>query len=248
MSFLIADGVRAGILHGAPLEVRPEFFLDGLVVAVGPYSDQTLRERHVIQTVGSVDWLSFDSVDDMRFDPASGLLSGVALRMAQREIPGDGPVPIPAGGTGLIRLAEPQDFRLVSASVRWKAPGHSALICLYGDVEPEIPGWHTIMIAEGLDLIIEEDRLSGWILHHPHRYLFAAGVAPGPVVDDPELEQALDRYLSIASHPNVDRLLDGDQTLWEKLDVIVELMSSGEGDSLRRSILKRQIDYLMEWR
>jgi hypothetical protein len=49
MNFLIADEVRAGILHGDPLEARPEFYLDGLVVAVGPYSDQILRERHVIQ-------------------------------------------------------------------------------------------------------------------------------------------------------------------------------------------------------
>jgi hypothetical protein len=248
MSFLITGGVRAGILYGDSLEARPEFFLDGLAVVVGPYSDQALRERQLMQTVGSTDWLAFDSVDDVRFDPASGVLSAVALRTAPREIQSKGSVRIPAAETGLIQLAEPQDFRLESASVRWKAPGCSALICLYGDTDSRIPSGRQIRIAEGLDLIVEEDRLAGWILHGPYRYLSVAGVTSGPAIEDRELEQALDWYLSIASHPTVDQLLDGDETLWRKLDDIAQLVSPGVGDSLRRSILSQQIEYLMEWR
>ncbi|WP_441251057.1 hypothetical protein [Kitasatospora sp. McL0602] len=248
MDVLLTGGVTAVVGPGPGSCPRPELLLDGSLVTVGPYADRDAHEQQVLDTDGSVDWFSLEHVDELRFDRGSGLLRSLALHVPDQPAgPCSGASELPPPTPGTLRLGETRQFHLPATTVRRHTP--AALLCHYIDPESSVgtPSLR-LRVAEDLDLLFTNGRLTGWLLTGPARHL-SDGSGPSPAVqDDNELAAALARFLTLTTYPALDALLDEDpraRLLLERIHADIPLTA---GDFLRRAVLRDRIDELIaDW-
>jgi|GEM_PF-5943235 len=218
----LAPGILARIVPGEPFAARPALRLDSLAVALSAADDDQSYETQLAATRGSAEWL-WDAAEYWRFDGASSEL----VRIVAALPAGNAPEPQPESWadaptiTGTIHLATPQDFTRGEGITRWTDPAGTTLILRYEPPppKPHPPARRRVRLAEGCFLLIEDNRVTGWQLERPARFI--TGDSGGEPLPGAEAETDLGRLFStliaLTDDPLLDALDDGDLTAREGL-------------------------------
>ncbi len=128
----ILDSIFAEVIPGTRLYGAPRWMLRGHTVLVGPSHSAEEHEQHVLQTIGSADWM-WSGSDELRFDRKNLLLQSVQFNVPERQV--DTSPLLLAWQTarqvdGQLRLTAAQGFQVNIADVRWLDSSGETLICL----------------------------------------------------------------------------------------------------------------------
>lgn len=249
MAVLQLDGRRLACEPGSMIDERPRFILESKIVALGPYVDRREHERLVLRTVGSVDWFSFAEVDEFRFDPVSGQLRGMALRVPEHLRPAE------TCGTDWMdleefraapRLVDIENFQV--ATTAFSVFDRGALICCREGFDAEVPDRGRVVIAPGLSLLTSGGDYMGWRLDDAVSVLAGSDDQCPPGVGGEELSRELGEYLTLTSAPCLDAIIDGDRHVLRVLEEMSRRLRSGVGRESCRDILVTQIERLIaDW-
>ncbi|MFJ9739969.1 hypothetical protein [Streptomyces sp. NPDC101166] len=231
------DGDWGATVTDGPLSIAPRFA--GNSVHVAHYANVRERERFLVATFGSQEWL-WDAPDTLRFDPDSRKLVGAELQMpyvsARHETSVRVPV-LPPVRPGGLRADEVKDFRHEMCAVLCRAPGEAALTCLRDlDVLDE-PLEARIGIAPDVALLIQQETVVGWSLTDPVRYLTRGFAAPDPNPPSPATRRLLTECLDLITTPLVDDLVDGVPAALARLRAADEALRNQQEDPHRADAL-----------
>jgi hypothetical protein len=132
--------------------------LGNLSVMCGSFSDPEEHEKHFLTTVGSGNSY-FSEDDEWRFDPVSGVLRSLRLRVPERNTSSYVPPDLPVE-TGTVRLGDLRPFSMEPAVLRWFSADGAQLAGLYTVDTPD----RRIRVAAEFDLLFAGDELVGWVL------------------------------------------------------------------------------------
>ncbi|WP_251056284.1 hypothetical protein [Streptomyces sp. ISL-94] len=214
---LTFDGEWRAAVTDDPLPIAPRF--TGTSVDVVQYADVKERERWLLGTFGSQDWL-WDTPDVFRFDPAGRNLVG-----AEFQLPGEtasaedaARVPVtPAARPGGLRADEARDFRHEITTVLCRAPGDTVLTCLRDLEVLDEPLEARIGIAPDVALLVQHGTVVGWSLTDPVRYLTTTFADPDPGPPSPEARRLLTECLDLTTEPVLEDVEDGDPVALARL-------------------------------
>ena len=217
----LAPGTFARVVPGETFVAQPALRLDGLALYLAAGGDQSSEDR-LAATIGSSEWL-WDAAEYWRFDRASSELVQIIAALPADTVQGPDPEAWAEAPTvtGTIDLAVPGDFARPEGTTRWIDPAGTTLILGYAPLEPT-PGSldrRRIHLAEGCFLLIEDNRVAGWQLEHPARFITGdSGGAPLPGI---EVEAALgglfSALITLTDDARLDALDDGDLRVREEL-------------------------------
>ncbi|MFF9601826.1 hypothetical protein ACF1GY_06040 [Streptomyces sp. NPDC014684] len=238
------DGGWRATVTDDPLCIAPRF--TGGSVDVVRYADGKERERFLMDTFGSQDWL-WDAPEVLRFDPVSRELAGAEFRMPYASGETSVRVPVlPPVRPGGLRADEVRDFRHEMCSVLCRVPGDTVLACLRDlDVLDE-PVEACVGIAPDLALLVQDSAVVGWSLTDPARYLVTAYADPDPNPPSPATRRLLTECLDLLTAPVVDDLVDGDPTAVARLRAADEALRAQREDRHRADALLSLIGTLVE--
>ncbi|MFF8973426.1 hypothetical protein [Streptomyces sp. NPDC014995] len=228
------------------LHIAPRFA--GNSVYVAHYANVKERERFLVATFGSQEWL-WDAPDTLRFDPDSRMLVGVELQLpyvsAYHETSVRAPVmpPVHPGG---LRADEVRDFRHEMCTVLCRAPGDAVLTCLRDlDVLNE-PLEARIGIAPDVALLAQHGAVVGWNLTDPVRYLTTGFAEPDPTPPSDTTRRLLTECLDLITTPVVDDLVDGEPAALARLRAADETLRNQQEDRHRADALLDLIATMVE--
>ncbi|NUR03517.1 MAG: hypothetical protein HOY79_45480 [Streptomyces sp.] len=220
-----------------PLPITPRFV--GNSVGVAHYANVKERERFLVATFGSQEWL-WDTPDVLRFDPDSRKLVGVELQMpyvsAAAETSTRLPV-MPAVRTGGLRADEVRDFRHEMCTVLCRAPGDTVLACLRDLDVLDKPVDACVGIAPDVALLVQQGTVVGWSLTDPARYLTPAYTDPDPAPPSPATRRLLTECLDLVTPPLVDDVVDGEPAALARLRAADEALRAQHEDRHRADAL-----------
>ncbi|MEV1022419.1 hypothetical protein [Streptomyces sp. NPDC050264] len=154
------DGDRPTTVTGDPLAATPRCTGDACVHVAG-HADGTDRERFLLDTFGSQDWL-WDAPDVFRFGTADRAPAGVEPHRPEAS---------PAFRSRPVRADGARDFRHERGSVLCRGPEDTVLTCLRDlDILDE-PLEARIGIASDVALLVQRGSVAGWSVTDPARYL-----------------------------------------------------------------------------
>ncbi|WP_328301229.1 hypothetical protein OG389_28170 [Streptomyces sp. NBC_00435] len=242
---LTFDGDWRATVTDDPLHITPRF---GTSVHVARYADVKERERWLLDTFGSQDWL-WDAPDVFRFDPVGRQLVG-----AEFQLPGESasaedsarlPL-IPAVRSGGLRADEFRDFRHETCSVLCRAPKDAVVTGLRDlDVLDE-PLDARIGIAPDVALLVQRGAVVGWSLTDPARYLTSGFAAPDPNPPCPATRRLLTECLDLTTTPVVDDLVDEEPAALARLRAVDEALRNQHEDRQRADALTALIATMVE--
>jgi len=234
---LAFDGDWRATVTGDQLSITPRF--TGNSVDIAHYANVKERERFLLATFGSQEWL-WDAPDVLRFDPDSRKLVGAAFRMpyvtAYSETSDRIPV-MPAVRQGGLRADEVRDFRHEMCMVLCRAPGDAVLINVRDlDVLDE-PLEACIGIAPDVALLVQHGAVVGWSLTDPARYLTTAYADPDPNLPSAATRRLLTECLDLVTEPVVDDLVDGEPAAVARIRAADETLRAQREDRHRADAL-----------
>ena len=222
----LAPGTLALIVPGEPFVARPALRLDSLELSLATDGDRPFEAR-LAETTGSSEWL-WDAAEYWRFDRTSSRLVAITVSLPADNCPKEDPEAWAQAPTvtGTIELATPGDFTRAEGVARWIDPAGTTLILRYEPPDlpqPESPtrppDRRRVRLTEGCFLLIESDRVAGWQLERPARFI--TGDSGGAPLPGAEVEEELGRLLSTLIALTDDVLLDaldrGDAATREEL-------------------------------
>ncbi|MFE3175743.1 hypothetical protein ACFXPA_35280 [Amycolatopsis sp. NPDC059090] len=234
---LLADG-------GALAIALPRLLLAEGVVSSGPYLDRARQEERVLSTRGSVDWFTWEPVDEFRFDRRTGRLTSVALRLPDTTFLADLHGASVSASRGTVRLDPVRDFFAPATRYRHYR-SDDTLFCFDRNV---VTKFEEIEVASGLWLLFASDGYCGWRLAEASRVL--ADADDSPVADDVScdlLRECLAEYFDLTSEQRIDELISG-EALQRLRSIAARLQSNGGQCCDGCRILLRQVeDLLREW-
>ncbi|MFH8473672.1 hypothetical protein [Streptomyces sp. NPDC018000] len=231
---------------GEPLPITPRFSGNSLYIA--HYKDVKERERFLLDTFGSQEWL-WDTPDTLGFDRASRELIGAEFELpcesASAEdcarLPSTPPV-LPGG----LRADEERNCRLEVTSVLCRAPGDAVLTCLRDlDVLDE-PLEARIGIAPDVALLVQHGSIIGWSLTDPARYLTTGYAAPNPAPPSPATRRLLSACLDLITDPLLDDVMDREPAALARLRTVHQALQTQREDRHRADALLALIANLVE--
>jgi hypothetical protein len=209
-SKLSFDGDWRATVTDDALRITPRF--TGGSVRLVDYVDVNARERFLLDTFGSQEWL-WDAPDVFRFDKTDRVLVGAEIHWPEESASAEevARLPLTPGvRPGGIRADEARDFRHERCTVLCRAPGDAVLISLRDlDVLDE-PLEARIGIAPDVALLVQRGAVVGWSLTDPAKYLTTAYAAPDPNPPSPATRLLLTECLDLVTTPVVDDLVDGE--------------------------------------
>ncbi|MEV5430212.1 hypothetical protein [Streptomyces sp. NPDC052701] len=243
---LTFDGDWAASVTDDPLLLTPRF--TGNSVDLSHHADVKERERFLVATFGSRDWL-WDSPDVLRFDPDSRNLVGAEFQMpyvsADAETVSRLP-DLPRTRPGGLRADEVRDFRQEMCTVLCRAPGDSVLACLRDlDVLDE-PLEAGIGIAPDVALLVQHGTVVGWSLTDPARYLTTGFTTPDSTPPSPATRRLLTECLDLITTPVIDDLVDGEPAALARLRAADEALCAQDEDRHRADALRTLITTLVD--
>ncbi|RVX40617.1 hypothetical protein EDD27_3033 [Nonomuraea polychroma] len=206
----------------------------------------------MLETTGSVDWFSFSDQDEMRFAKQNRHMASLWFRVPEEpaavsSISGWLDVPVVAG---LLACSRDEPFHLASTAGRWCAPGGRVLIGI-DTLAASVPSAlsRRLRVGMGFDLLLSDDRLVGWLLEEPERYLQGLWEpSPNESPSDAWLGDALEEYLDLVSFPNIEKIQEGESTMYESLNALRNRLAANEGAFKRRAALRKRLDELItDW-
>lgn len=233
---------------GEPLSVIPAFDFSGPGVRLASYTSREERERFLLDTFGSQEWL-WDAPDTLGFDRASRELVGAEFRLPHESasaedcarLPTTPPV-VPGG----LRADEERNCRLEVTSVLCRAPGDAVLTSLRDlDVLDE-PLEARIGIAQDLALLVQHGTVVGWSLTDPARHLTTAYAAPDPAPPSPATRRLLSACLDLITDPLLEEVQDREPAALARLREIHEALRAQQEDRHRADALLSLIGNLVE--
>ncbi|MER5492486.1 hypothetical protein [Streptomyces sp. NPDC002490] len=236
MKFAFDNGWRATVTN-EPLPLLPRFF--GTTVHVVPYANVVERERFLVDTFGSQDWL-LDDWDVLRFDPTSRQLVGFEFTLSEDSAAARDAarVPaVPAVRPGGLRADEMREFRQSPATVLCRAPGDAVLTCLRDlDVLDE-PLQARVGIAPDVALLVQHDTVVGWSLTDPARYLTHPHTDPDPAPPSTTTRQLFTECMNLITTPLVYEVEDGEPAALARLRAADEALHGQREDRQRADAL-----------
>ncbi|MER5362708.1 hypothetical protein [Streptomyces sp. NPDC002785] len=231
---------------GEPLPITPRF--SGNSVYIAHYTDVKERERFLLATFGSQEWL-WDTPDVLRFDRESRKLAGAAFQLpgesASTEDSARVPV-LPAVSSGGLRADELRDFRLEMCEVLCRAPGDAVLTGLRDlDVLDE-PLEARVGIAPDVALVVQHGAVVGWSLTDPARYLTRVFSTPDPSPAFPGTRRLLTECLDLITEPLIDDVMDGEPAALARLQAVDDALRNQRDDRHRADALLSLIANLVE--
>ncbi|MCZ2526204.1 hypothetical protein [Streptomyces sp. HB2AG] len=247
MNILLADSLCAEV-SGEPLPYIPRYFLSGLSVAVGDYTDAAEKERALVGTFGSSQWLWSDN-DEIRFRESDQRLCSFSLTVPEE------PVADPSACERWLRapvlrgslLADGnQDFAMPPAKFRWVDEKGTHLVCLdHQEVRPEAER-SVLFIAPDVYLLIADGRTVGWMLKNPAAYLTNSWDHSGNTPVEEETHLLLKDYLSATEGSTLESLQNGNEAACQDLRQLEERILARTDDRARRSVLGEAVRRLAE--
>ncbi|WP_405696677.1 hypothetical protein [Streptomyces sp. NBC_01185] len=240
------DGNWRATVTDNPLHLVPGF--TGTSVCVAPYSDGVEREKFLVETFGSQEWL-WDTPDVLRFNPDSRELEGVEFRLPEESASAEEtarlPV-VPAARPGGLRAEEVREFRHRSATVLCRASGDTVLTCLRDLEVLSGPLEARIGIASDLALIVQHGDVVGWSLSNPARYLTTAFAEPDPDPPHPATQQLLGECLDLITQPMIYEVEGREPTAVVRLRAVDAALRNQRYDRHRADALLSLIGNMVE--
>lgn len=247
MKITLGDDWTATVT-GEPLRVTPGFDFSSPGVRLAPYANREERERFLLDTFGSQEWL-WDTPDTLGFDRVSRELVGAEFRLPHESASAEDcarlssvPPVLPGG----LRADEERDCRLEVTSVLCRAPGDAELTCLRDlDVLDE-PLQARIGIAPDVALLVQHGTVVGWSLTDPARHLTSACAAPDPDPPSPATRRLLSACLDLITDPLLDEVQDREPAALARLREIHQALRVQREDRHRADALLSLISNLVE--
>ncbi len=245
----ILDSIFAEVIPGTRLYGAPRWMLRGHTVLVGPSHSAEEHEQHVLQTIGSADWM-WSGSDELRFDRKNLLLQSVQFNVPERQV--DTSPLLLAWQTarqvdGQLRLTAAQGFQVNIADVRWLDSSGETLICLAEEALVTDQERWRLRVAQDLDLLLSQEKWSGFALWHPARYLVKAWEEPAlEEGSDEELAKLLYDYCTLVTDQCVDLMEDGDAAIREKLVALYRRIIAPPHWSAQRHVLRHAVEDVLE--
>ncbi|MFG2627624.1 hypothetical protein [Streptomyces sp. NPDC048473] len=229
-----------------PLPIIPRF--SGNSVDIAHYADVKERERFLLATFGSQEWL-WDTPDVLRFDPDSRRLAGVEFQMPGESASAEDSARVsvlPAVRPGGLRADEVRDFRLEMCEVLCRAPGDAVLTSLRDlDVLDE-PLEARIGIAPDVALLVQHGTVVGWSLADPARYLTQVFAAPDSNPPFPATRRLLTECLDLITEPVIDDVMDDEPAALARLRAADQALRAQHEDRPRADALLALIANMVE--
>ncbi|MGW7359318.1 hypothetical protein ACWGI0_22480 [Streptomyces sp. NPDC054802] len=245
-SKLSFDGGWRATVTDDPLRITPRF--TGGSVSLVDYVDVNERERSLLDTFGSQEWL-WDAPDVFRFDKTDRALVGAEFHWPEESASAEEvarlPLP-PEVRPGGIRADEARDFRHERCTVLCRAPGDAVLTCLRDlDVLDE-PLEARVGIAPDVALLVQHGAVVGWSLTDPAKYLTTAYADPDPTPPSPVTRRLLTECLDLVTTPVVDDLVDGEPAAVARLRAADATLRAQREDGHRADALLELIATYVE--
>jgi hypothetical protein len=217
----LAPGTLARTVPGEPFAMQPALRLDSLALYLPTDKDQP-SEARLAATTGSSEWL-WNGAEDWRFDRTSSQLVRIIAALPADNAPKLDPEVWTEAPTvtGTIELATPGDFARPEGTTRWIDPTGTTLILGYEPMEPALPPLdrRRVRLADGCYLLIHGDRVAGWQLERPVRFISGdSGGAPLPGAEmEAELGRLFSDLIAFTDDVRLNALDRGDLTVREDL-------------------------------
>ncbi|MFJ2913771.1 hypothetical protein ACIO8F_31120 [Streptomyces sp. NPDC087228] len=233
-------------VSGEPLPITPCFSGDSLYIA--HYTDVKARERFLLATFGSQEWL-WDTPDVLRFDKESRKLAGAEFQLPGESASTEDSARVPvlsAVSPGGLTADEVRDFRLEMCEVLCRAPGDAVLTGLRDlDVLDE-PLEARVGIAPDTALLVQHGTVVGWSLTDPARYLTQVFAAPDHNPPFPATRRLLTECLDLITEPLIDDVMDGEPAALARLRAADQALRAQREDRSRVDVLLALIANLVE--
>ncbi|GHC93714.1 hypothetical protein GCM10010309_78380 [Streptomyces violaceochromogenes] len=240
------DGGWCATVTDEPLKLVPR--LRGTSVILSLCADRVEREKFLVDTFGSQDWL-WDLPDVFRFAPSGRRLVGAEFRIPEESAPAEvsARLPVPREvRPGGLRADKVEDFRHEVCTVLCRAPDDAVLTCLRDlDVLDE-PLEARIGIAPDVALLVQHGTAVGWSLTDPARYLTTGFATPDPAPPVPATRRLLTECLDLVTTPVVDDLVDGEPAALARLQAADKALREQREDRHRADALLELIATYVE--
>lgn len=245
-SKLSFDGDWRATVTDDPLAVTPRFA--GASVSLVDYVDVNERERFLLDTFGSQEWL-WDAPDVFRFDKIDQVLVGAEFHWPEESASAEevARLPLtPAVRPGGLRADEARDFRHERCTVLCRAPGDAMLTCLRDLGVLDEPLDARVGIAPDVALLVQHGTVVGWSLTDPARYLTTTYADPDPTPPSPATRRMLTECLDLVTMPVVDDLVDDEPAAVARLRAADATLRAQREDRHRADALLELISTYME--
>ncbi len=239
--YLLTSSVKTEVVIGSQIVSSPRWMLDGRTVLLGPYYSSEEHEQYLGQTVGSTDWL-WSASDELRFDQKTLLLQSVSFGVPEANPPSTFSLNVwqtASEEVGLIRLLSTQNFELETTDFRWMDAQGKVLICVNKHAVEDVSQHLKLRINENMELLFADEKLCGWSLLQPTRFIVDAWEKPEIEIEDDEFTKLVSTYLSLFTEPYIEQMEDHNSQVLHALRELYEHASSKDNySSKRRSILR----------
>lgn len=244
----LLESVLAEVVEGCSIQASPRWILNSLAVVVAPYNSLKEYDQQIGKTFGSFDFLG-SGAEGLRFREKDLLLESVWFRVPEVHLPLD-KIPIlwqdEQPQIGLLRLSSAEEFLLPPTKVRWLDTNAGILVFMTETSLTAVGERLRLRIAEDFDLLFIGQKLCGWLLSSPEKYLVGLWETPYPVEPDKELKALLYESLNLVSKPNVEKMYDEDPDILQALVDLHSRIKYGGGAVNQRRILHSWIEEIIE--
>ncbi|TXL85641.1 hypothetical protein [Streptomyces sp. IB2014 016-6] len=245
MKLTFNDDWRATVTDD-PLHVVPGF--TGMSVRVALFEDVVEREKFLVDTFGSQEWL-WDTLDVLRFDPDGRQLVGAEFQLPAESASAEDAARVPVTPVvrpGGLRADEVRDFRQEITMVLCRAPGDAVLTCLRDLAVLAEPLEARIGIAPDVALIVQRGTIVGWSLTDPAQYLTTAFAVPDPNPPHLTTRRLLTECLDLITQPTIYEVEDREPAALARLRAVDDALRGQRHDRHRADALLSLIANLVE--
>lgn len=244
----LQTSVIAEILIGGRLSALPRLGLKYLSLMLGPFSSGSEHERHYFETVGSGD--SFRSAyDEFRFDQGSLKLLSVWFHVPEEALVSAalldgwrGRPPV----SGRLRLISPLTFLAEPTTMRWMDSDGTFLAAVHDRVLDQAGEYLRLSIAQDFDLLIADNKLCGWMLSDPIRYLVDLWEDPYQSEPGDGLATMMAEFLGLVDKRHLRRMMEKDPALLAALANLRARLGHEQENRTQRTVLREAIDDVIE--
>ena len=244
----LQPSVMAEIVLDGRLSALPRWGLKYLSLMVGPFSNGNEHERYYLETVGSGDTFR-SAYDEFRFNQESLELMSVWFHVPEENLASgellDGwRVRQPVSGT--LRLRSPLTFLAEPTTMRWMESDGKFLAGVHDRVLDQAEEYLRLCIAQDLDLLIADNRLCGWMLSNPTRYLVDLWEEPDQSEPEAELGSMVAEFLAVVHKRQLRRLMEKDPALLAALTALRARLGHNQGHRTQCTVFREAIDDVIE--